>query len=222
MKLARKLSFATVGAIIGFAGVVTSFVAPASAFTVNTTAGQFSTQPGTKTVNFDSGVAPTTGYASYSGTGGTTVISGSAPSQYSAPAGDTTPYLTIAPVGSGVAGSNSPITIALSKAADYFGLYWGSIDAYNTVEFFKDAVSLGSFTGATIPGVTANGSQSTYVNFFSGAGQEFNKIVLRTSGIAFESDNHAFKEVPEPLTIGGTALALGFGWMMKRKKALAS
>ncbi|EKF05938.1 MULTISPECIES: PEP-CTERM sorting domain-containing protein [unclassified Tolypothrix] len=32
-----------------------------------------------------------------------------------------------------------------------------------------------------------------------------------------EVPNHAFQEVPEPLTIGGSLLALGFGLWMKRQ-----
>jgi len=229
MELARKLSLATVGAVIGLAGVVTSSIAPASAFSITTTPGEFSTVPGTTTVNFDSGSAPTTGYATYSGAGGSTptVLSGSVASDHTAPSGDTTPYLTVAPAGSGAQGADSPVTITLSSLANYFGAYWGSIDAYNTISFYNTNTNTleGSFTGASVPGVTDNGSQSAYVNFFAGAGQNFNEVVLGTTGIAFESDNHAFgqaQQVPEPLTIGGSALALGFGWMMKRKKALAS
>ncbi|MDZ7960020.1 MAG: PEP-CTERM sorting domain-containing protein [Aulosira sp. DedQUE10] len=234
MKLARKLSLATAGAFIGFAGVVISSVAPASAFTITTGGtslageGQISSVANTTTVNFNGGSAPTTGYANYSSASGSpAIVSGTVSSNYAAPAADASKYLTIAPVGSGAAGSNSPITIALSKAADYFGLYWGSVDTYNIVKFFNGATLLASYTGADVPGTTASGNQSSaqdnvYVNFFAGTGEAFNRIELSTTSIAFESDNHAFREVPEPLTIGGSALALGFGWMMKRKKALAS
>jgi len=37
--------------------------------------------------------------------------------------------------------------------------------------------------------------------------------------IAFESDNHAYDAVPEPLTILGSGLALGFGALFKKQQS---
>ncbi|MBD2339074.1 PEP-CTERM sorting domain-containing protein [Calothrix sp. FACHB-156] len=229
MQLAQKLGIAAVSNIMVFASIVASSVTSASAFTITTGgtsvpgAGQISSVSNTKTITFDNGIAPTTGYAKYSSSIETpTIVQGTVSGQYATPSGDQTKYLTIAPVGANVLGSNSPITIALAKAANYFGLYWGSVDAYNTVAFYKGQSLLASFTGSNVPGTTASGDQSSpednvYVNFFTGQGEEFDKIILASSQVAFESDNHAFKEVPEPLTIGGSILALGFGWWMKRQ-----
>ncbi|BAY34958.1 hypothetical protein NIES2107_68680 (plasmid) [Nostoc carneum NIES-2107] len=229
MQLAQKLGIATASHIMVFASILASSVTSASAFTITTGgtsvpgAGQISSVPNTKTINFDNGIAPTTGYAQYSASIGIpAIVQGTVGGEYATPSGDQTKYLTIAPVGANVLGSNSPITIALAKAANYFGLYWGSVDAFNSVAFYKGQTLLKSFDGSNVPGTTASGDQSSpednvYVNFFAGKGQEFDKIILGSSQVAFESDNHAFQEVPEPLTIGGSLLALGFGFWMKHQ-----
>ncbi|MEQ8752715.1 MAG: PEP-CTERM sorting domain-containing protein [Coleofasciculus sp. G1-WW12-02] len=51
----------------------------------------------------------------------------------------------------------------------------------------------------------------------------FNKVVLSETGsdvsIALETDNHAFRAVPEPLTILGSGLALGFGAIFKKQQS---
>ena len=94
-------------------------------------------------------------------------------------------------------------------------MHWGSVDKFNSIAFYNGASLIKSFTGVNVPGSTASGNQvnpqdNPYVNFFAqGANEEFNKIVLKTTGISFESDNHAFARVPEPASILGL-LAFGF------------
>jgi hypothetical protein len=61
---------------------------------------------------------------------------------------------------------------------------------------------------------------SRYINFNStGPADYFDEIRFSSPRNAFESDNHAFKEVPEPLTILGTGIALGFGGLFKSKSS---
>jgi hypothetical protein len=93
---------------------------------------------------------------------------------------------------------------------NYFGLYWGSIDAYNTIAFYDGLELLWSGTGSTVA-QPANGCQSCdgtnrYVNFHFGA-DRFDRIVMSSDGRAFESDNHAFGSVPVP----GVVALLGIG-----------
>jgi hypothetical protein len=106
-------------------------------------------------------------------------------------------------------------TFGLGFDADYFGLYWGSIDAYNSIAFYNDVTLVGSFSGSDLVGAFANGSQvsfnsNRFINFQFAAGAIFNKIVMTSTNWAFESDNHAvaninnnlkIADVPEPASI---------------------
>ncbi|MBD2667505.1 PEP-CTERM putative exosortase interaction domain protein [Richelia sinica FACHB-800] len=183
---------------------------------------------GATTIDFNSGSAPTSGFATYTPGGTTNIVTGSVASQYAAPTGDTTPYLTIAPVANNVTGNTGSVTINFAKALDYFGLYWGSVDTYNSISFYDGANLLTTFTGSNIPDTTASGNQTSpqdnvFVNFFAGAGEKFDKIVLTSTGVAFESDNHAYRAVPEPASILGLLLfgGLGVSSLVKNKSKLA-
>lgn len=168
---------------------------------------------GAMVVDFNSGAAP----AFYSGAGG--VVSGSVSGQYAAPAGDSTDYLTVA------LNSPSGLETILPGAYNYFGLYWGSMDNYNTLSFYDAGSLVASVTGADVIAAgaalgdqTATGS-NRYVNFFFGS-DTFDEVIINTTQYAFESDNHAFARVPEPgllSLLGAGLLALGF--VTRRKVA---
>ena len=128
------------------------------------------------------------------------VVSGST-SINSAPAAngvkESTNYATVP--GNSSSGS-ATITIAPEGTYyTYFGLWWGSIDSYNTITFFKDGVETQSFTGSDVVGYlygtkTANGDQlssytNMYVNFLDL--QDFNSIRMTSTSYAFEADNLA-------------------------------
>jgi hypothetical protein len=60
---------------------------------------------------------------------------------------------------------------------------------------------------------------NAYINFFAqGDSEYFNEVRFASGQNAFESDNHAVQAVPEPLTIIGSGIALGFGGFLKRKQ----
>jgi hypothetical protein len=69
---------------------------------------------------------------------------------------------------------------------DYFGLFWGSIDASNRIEFFNGNRLVASVAGSQI---LALGTTSSYVNIFTNEGFDF--IRLSNQGFAFEFDNFA-------------------------------
>ncbi|MBN3897470.1 MAG: PEP-CTERM sorting domain-containing protein [Nostoc sp. NOS(2021)] len=235
MSTVQKLSLALVGT-----AVLLMSANPASAVSLSTGnsisvpgEGQKTNIQGATTIDFNSGTATDpNGFATYSTTNG--IVQGTQPNQYAAPAGDTSNYLTISPIGSSVAGSTGSVTINFAKALDYFGLYWGSVDKsnsnLNSIAFFNGDTLLNTFTGLSVPGTTTNGGDQTspkdnvFVNFLADPGQTFNKVVLSSSGVAFESDNHAYRaaSVPEPTSMLGLLAfgAVSAGSFIKRKSKL--
>ena len=98
---------------------------------------------------------------------------------------DTSNYLSI--------GADATETITFTTDKNSFGLYWGSVNSYNTIDFYEGDTLVASYTGADIVPLLASGNQGLftangYVEF-SGL-PHFNKVVLGTGGSnAFEIDN---------------------------------
>jgi hypothetical protein len=136
------------------------------------------------------------------------VVNGSASGLYAAPFGvsapDATNYLAVPETG----GTGSITAILPNAVNNYFGLWWGSVDSYNTISFYNAGKEVASFTGAqaTSPSA-ANGNQTApssnlYINFLDLP--NFNKVVLTSTAYAFEVDNIAVGKVsavPEPATM---------------------
>lgn len=118
---------------------------------------------------------------------------------------DTTPYLTV-----GSPRRPGAVSILLDTPTDYFGMYWGTPDDYNRIEFFSGATSLGTFTGA---------GAGSYTNFTADPGFMFDRIEMTSDGAAFETDNHAFgSAVPEPGTYAMLAAGLSALAFFRRKR----
>ena len=188
--------------------------------------GQFSNVPGVTTIDFESG-APTSGLAIYSAPGpGPAVVLGNSAGNYVLSVDDNTDdntrYLAVSILGD--ARGTTPVTIAFANPLDYFGLYWGTPTANNTIGFFNGDRLLQSFSGdALYSTVTSRGA--VYANFFAQPGESFNKVVLSDSSIAFESDNHAYKfaastPVPEPASSLSVFAGVVAGALVKRKQQL--
>ncbi|AGF78721.1 PEP-CTERM putative exosortase interaction domain-containing protein [Desulfocapsa sulfexigens DSM 10523] len=161
---------------------------------------------------------------SWTWTGSANVVNGSASGQYAAPFGttsrDQSNYLSV-PNPS----SSGSITAQLGATYDYFGLWWGSVDTYNTISFFNGSTLTQSFTGSDIKngndeyGNQTAPSTNVYVNFLDL--ERFDSFVLTSTSLAFEIDNIAVGNapVPEPATmlLFGTGL-VGLSSLRFRKK----
>lgn len=134
---------------------------------------------------------------------------------------DASTYLTS---GSRTAFANSGVELVFSGAMTYLGLLWGSVDNYNSLDFYGADGLIGTITGSQVWN-NANGDQGAqgtfYVNIVSDTA--FTRVVARSDGYAFEFDNVAFNAtnpVPEPLTLslmGLGLLALGFAARRRRQ-----
>ncbi|MEJ0037496.1 MAG: PEP-CTERM sorting domain-containing protein [Gammaproteobacteria bacterium] len=175
---------------------------------------------GVTTYNFDSGAKP----AGYSGDGW--VLPGSLSGIAAAPAGDDTPFLSVAfPKAAGI----ETFSAAPGELYNYFGLYWGSIDDYNWITFYNGDTQLATITGTdVIQSGTSLGDQvaagsNRYVNFFLND-MWFDHIVFGTGNYAFESDNHAFGQVsvPEPGMLALLVAAMGGMFLMRRRRGVGA
>ncbi len=129
---------------------------------------------------------------------------------------DMTPYLST---------GTSTIEMALGGLQSFFGILWGSVDTYNTLEFYNGLTLVGSLTGSQVIGV-ASGDQTAdgtvYVNINSDL--QFDRVVARSTQFAFEFDNVAYAatrtDVPAPGALALLGLGLvGIGAASRRRKA---
>ncbi|MHB1208017.1 MAG: Npun_F0296 family exosortase-dependent surface protein [Rhodospirillaceae bacterium] len=130
---------------------------------------------------------------------------------------DTTNYIT-----SGV----GKVTLTMPGSEKYLGLLWGSVDTFNTLEFFIGSTSVGTVTGADIFAF-ATGDQGVngtyYANIVSSLA--FDSVVATSTSHAFEIDNVAYNPtspLPEPISLGLMGFGLlGLGAARRRKAAKA-
>jgi len=205
------------------AGLITSTAilisASANAAIVVTTGGTADPSSG-----FVSSFAPTTyNFDAVGGTFPTFVPAGQVTFQtgdgsgFSAPSGDTTQYASV--------GTNpTPGSASLSSVpvgVQYVGLYWSSIDVYNTLTI-TDSAGDHVINTAGYGALTPGGTVSSYVNIFD---------TLDITGISFSSTNKAFEfdnltlagAVPEVSSWAMMILGfLGLGFFGYRKSSKGS
>jgi hypothetical protein len=214
-----------------------SFGSAAGAVTITSSPTEFSPTPGT-TITFE-GLPAVTNFTTPPGTNfsvGTTNFSGgglvvnnggqSSFGLWAMPANDAPPvpfvdntnYMAI------IAGRSE--TIAFNAAQSSFGLLWGSIDSYNTIQFFNGSTPVTTVINGGQLGfpINANGDQSSpdsnrYITF---SGFDFTSVVLGSSQNSFEFDNiTTVAAVPEASTWAMLIMGfMGVGFAAYRRKQL--
>jgi len=153
---------------------------------------------------------------SWSGDGGSVHqapnTGGTAPPSYQNPLAisDASNYYTV--FGTTVA---TPTAALTGSAFNYFGLWWGSIDTFNTIIFMKGGNAILEITGQdAINPLVAGGSWTSsdnnrYVNFYGLP--DFDSFEFISPGWAFEVDNIAVGNASAPVPEPGTMVLLGLG-----------
>jgi hypothetical protein len=168
------------------------------------------------------------------------VRTGSVRNVAAAPAGDTTCYAYTTPE---TVGTDSYVdidytnflanigTIDASLAGssiDYLGFYWGSIDTYNTFEFYSDTNQLvKSIAGQEIldlvggvEGDRLSDKSNVYVNINFSVAEAFTRLRVVSSGVAGEFDNIVVglsnRNVPAPAGLAFLGLGL-IGFALRKK-----
>jgi hypothetical protein len=104
--------------------------------------------------------------------------------------------------------------IAFSALKSSFGLYWGSVDTYNSLAFYNGDTLVATISGADVaPPMTANGGQTDYASngyVLLSALPQFDRVFATSSSNSFEFDNvvAGTSAIPEPST--WAMLLLGF------------
>ena len=109
--------------------------------------------------------------------------------------------------------SSGSVTASLAEEYNYLGLWWGSIDAYNSISFFNGSTLVESFTGSQIVDPSARNTNGTklslYVNFLDL--DKFDRFMLTSTNNAFEADNIAIGNAPDPVPEPATMTLFGCG-----------
>lgn len=120
-------------------------------------------------------------------------------------------YFSVGAVDGAGNGAPSPASLTYGSMQTSFSMLWGSIDSYNTLEFWVSGELMDSLTGTDIinmfglGGSAANYEQVALLSFIFDEGG-FDTVVFRSTQAAFEFALPG-RSVPEP----GTLALLGLG-----------
>ena len=165
-----------------------------------------------------------------SGTNVVNVRNGSEKNVAAAPAGDTTCYGYTTPTTVGVdsfvdidykdflANIGNVAPNLAGSSINYLGFYWGSVDNYNSFEFYSDDVLVAKITGPELlaqldgkAGDQVADSSNVYVNIDFSFAEAFNRLRVISSGVSGEFDNIVVGLDQRPVTAPGSLAFLGLG-----------
>jgi PEP-CTERM motif len=111
--------------------------------------------------------------------------------------------------------------INYSSLRDSFGLYWGSVDIYNSLAFYNGNTLVATVTGSEVdPPMLADGDQTGFGSngyVLINSLPKFNEVVVASTADSFELDN-VVAGVPEPSTWAMMLLGFaGLGYAAYRK-----
>jgi hypothetical protein len=143
---------------------------------------------------------------------------------------DTQSYFSVGAVDINGVGAPSPVTLTLGAPVDSFTMLWGSIDSYNTIEFFSGMTPLMAFSGTDIinalmlGGSPINYEQVALLRFGDFGQGGLTSVKFSSSQAAFEfALDDSLTAVPLPasalLLLAGLG---GFGFLSRRGKAAAA
>ncbi|MEC9260944.1 MAG: PEP-CTERM sorting domain-containing protein [Pseudomonadota bacterium] len=164
------------------------------------------------------------------------VRKGSVPRVAAAPANDTTCYAYLTNNGSGSASFTFDYSQLLASNADtgitYLGFYWGSVDTFNDFSFYSGGSLVSQITGSSLlsslggsSGNQTGAGSNVYVNIDFSLAEQFDRLVINTTGVAGEFDNIVVGLSQRPVLASSPAsnalLLLGLaaiGLRLRRKK----
>lgn len=164
------------------------------------------------------------------------VRQGSVSGVAAAPANDTTCFAYLTNNGSGSASFTFDYSQLLAANADtgitYLGFYWGSVDRYNDFNFYSGGNLVSSITGSGLlsalggsAGNQTGPGSNVYVNIDFSFAEQFDRLVINTTGIAGEFDNIVVGLSQRPVLVSSPAsnalLLFGLaaiGLRLRRKK----
>jgi hypothetical protein len=141
------------------------------------------------------------------------------------PLADSQSYFSVGAVDADGDGAASPVTLTFGAPIDSFNILWGSIDSYNTIEFFSGAASLMAFTGTDIvnqlglDGSPINYEQVALLRFSDFGRGGLTSVKFSSSQAAFE-----FGLAPQPIPLPASVLLLfgalgGLGVISRQRQA---
>ncbi len=216
-----------VGSAQAFSFDMTTGIAGPGGVTDQGAYSDFSGKSTVKTIDFNSGVLPTTGFAKYSfvGSGSSSVLS-----DRWAPAGanaevNNSKYLAVF--------EGKSLEIKLDSTANYFGMDLGAISSGNTLSFYRGTTLIKTYNTADMNSrakVSASqhgGEENGYGHFYAdNANERFDRLVIsQVGGGGFETDNHSFnmgendvRKTPEPGIMLGLVAIGGSVWAKRKQR----